>query len=94
MGAVGGRAWVSQRAGSSLQVGREGRAMPRTRPLLLCAWLGLARTAGGHVVRGDNFAVPAAPGGCSGTAEFLGCFKVSSCALRCVQHWIGSTPGL
>ena len=45
------------------------------RPLLLCAWLGLTRTAGAHVVRGDNFAVPAAPGGCSGTAEFLGCFK-------------------
>ena len=45
------------------------------RPLLLCAWLGQARTAGAHVVRGDNFAVPAAPGGCSGTAEFLGCFK-------------------
>ena len=41
----------------------------------LALFLALVGGVRSKVQRGDNFAVPAAPGGCSGTAEFLGCFK-------------------
>jgi hypothetical protein len=65
-------------AASPLPASRARTGLPKMRsPLLLAVlvFLGGATHCCAKVQRGDNFVVPAAAGGCSGVAEFLGCFK-------------------